>query len=38
VFDISLVDQPTFLSEVIGSVADKVTPVLIARDSYCCMR
>lgn len=38
VFDISLVDQPTYLSEVIGSVADKVTPVLIARDSRCCMR
>lgn len=38
VFDISLVDQPTFLSEVIGTVADKVTPVLIAQDHYCCMR
>lgn len=38
VFDISLVDRPTFLSEVIGSIADKVTPVLIAQDSRCCMR
>jgi len=38
VFDISLVDQPTYLSEVIGTVADKVTPVLIARDRSCCMR
>jgi hypothetical protein len=38
VFDISLVNQPTFLSEVIGDVADKVTPVLIARDNSCCMR
>jgi hypothetical protein len=38
VFDISLVDRPTFLSEVIGTVADKVTPILIASDNYCCMR
>lgn len=38
VFDISLVDQPTFLSEVIGTVADKVTPVMIARNSRCCMQ
>ena len=38
VFDISLVDQPTYLSEVVGSIADKVTPVLIARDGRCCMR
>ena len=38
VFDISLVDRPTFLSEVIGTVANKVTPVLIAKDNYCCMR
>jgi hypothetical protein len=38
VFDISLVDTPTYLSEVIGTVADKVTPVLIAQDRYCCMR
>jgi hypothetical protein len=38
VFDISLVGEPTFLSEVIGSVADKVTPIMIARDRYCCMR
>lgn len=38
VFDISLVDRPTYLSEVVGSLASKVTPVLIARDNYCCMR
>lgn len=38
VFDISLVDRPTFLSEVVGTVASKVTPILIARDNYCCMR
>lgn len=38
VFDISLVGRPTYLSEVVGAVADKVTPVLIANDDYCCMR
>ena len=38
VFDISLVNRPTYLSEVIGSIATKVTPVLIARDNHCCMR
>lgn len=37
VFDISLVGRPTYLSEVVGAVADKVTPVLIANDDYCCM-
>jgi hypothetical protein len=38
VFDISLVDRPTFLSEVVGVVADKVTPVLIAQNNRCCMQ
>jgi hypothetical protein len=38
VFDISLVAQPTFLSQVIGVVANKVTPVMIARTDTCVMR
>lgn len=38
VFDISLVDRPTYLSEVIGTVSAKVTPLMIANDNYCCMR
>lgn len=38
VFDISLVSRPTYLSEVIGIVADKVTPVLIASNDRCCMQ
>lgn len=38
VIDISLVGRPTFLSQVLGSIADKVTPVLIAKDEVCCMR
>lgn len=38
VFDISLVNKPTFLGQVLGTIADKVTPVLIAKDEVCCMR
>ena len=38
VFDISLVNRPTFLGQVLGTIADKVTPVLIAKDEVCCMR
>lgn len=34
VLDISLVNQPTFLAECVGQLADKVTPVLIANTAY----
>ena len=34
VLDISLVARPTFLSEVIGSIADEVRPLLVAVDNY----
>ena len=32
VFDISLVNKPTFLSEVVGQLAGKVTPLMVAAD------
>lgn len=38
VLDISLVNKPTFLSEVVGILADEVRPLLIAADNRCCMR
>ena len=38
VLDISLVNRPTYLSEVIGSLAKEVRPLLIAEDNYCCMQ
>lgn len=34
VLDISLVSQPTFLSECVGQLADKVTPMLVGNSSY----
>jgi hypothetical protein len=34
VLDISLVNQPTFLAQVVGQRADEVKPVLIATSSY----
>lgn len=34
--DISLVSRPTYLSEVVGQLADEVRPLLIAADNYCC--
>lgn len=34
VLDISLVNQPTFLSEVVGTIADEVKPILIGRNYY----
>lgn len=38
VLDISLVSCPTFLSEVIGTIADEVRPLLVAQDDSICMR
>ena len=37
VLDISLVDQPTFLAECVGQLADEVRPLLIAQDHRCVM-
>ena len=37
VLDISLVSRPTFLSEVIGTIAKDVKPLLVAADDSCCM-
>jgi hypothetical protein len=34
VLDISLVNRPTFLAECVGQLADKVTPLLIARSAH----
>ena len=34
VLDISLVNRPTFLSECIGQLADKVTPLLVGNSQY----
>lgn len=34
VIDVSLVDRPTYLAEVVGQLADKVTPILIGRSRY----
>jgi len=34
VVDVSLVDRPTYLAEVVGQLAAKVTPVLIAQSRY----
>lgn len=35
--DISLVGQPTYLSEVVGQLANEVRPLLVAADDRCCM-
>lgn len=32
--DVSLVDQPTYLAQVVGQLADKVTPVLVGQSRY----
>lgn len=37
VLDISLVSQPTYLSEVVGLKAKEVKPLLVAADDRCCM-
>lgn len=37
VLDISLVNRQTYLSEVVGTLAKDVKPLLMAADSYCCM-
>jgi hypothetical protein len=37
VLDISLVNRPTYLSEVVGQLANEVRPLLVAADNYCCM-
>ena len=37
VLDISLVSRPTFLSEVLGTIAKDVRPLLVAADDRCCM-
>lgn len=37
VLDISLVSQPTYLSEVVGLKATEVKPLLVAADDRCCM-
>lgn len=34
-YDISLVNRPTHLGEVLGQMADEVTPLLIAQRSFC---
>lgn len=36
-FDISLVNRQTYLSEVVGVLAKDVRPLLVAADNYCCM-
>ena len=34
IIDISLVDRPTFLSESIGHMAKKITPMIVGSGSY----
>jgi hypothetical protein len=36
VLDISLVRRPTFLSEVVGQLAQETKPLLVAANDYCC--
>jgi hypothetical protein len=35
--DISLVGRPTYLSEVVGQLAQEVRPLLVAANDHCCM-
>jgi hypothetical protein len=34
VIDVSLVNQPTFLAECVGQLADKITPMLVGNSNY----